>query len=829
MTLAACLIVAVAAILMGAPSVGGGFLSGDDIQLARDHVLVNRPSLEHAGQLFTILHRDLYQPIAMLSLSMDFAIIRTLGLTPTDASMNSIAWVSHVHNVGLHAINAVLVCLLILRITNQFRVALVAGLVFAVHPLGVEAVAWISGRMMLLSTLFLLLSMLAMCEWQRSSRWRWLVAAILLTALCMMSKVRVCLPVLMLIPMLFSRQKFTKRWWMGWIAITVTTLAFAAINIKASSTMLSSGAEYLQGPAAVRTLLALGWYITHLIVPIGLSPFHPAAQTVSWSHPDIPLAAAAVVVAGICVVASMRTTKVGWLSALWFLSALAVTLPWLPSRNQLVAERYMYLPMVGACWAMGAVVAYLWTMPSLNRKKSARIDAISSTIIAIVFAGCYASWQAIPHYRNDVARSARVLTLYPKHPESATGFAWSQLRSGQYLKAIDTAKSSLQHGEPKIRCEANQIVGVAQLALGDIDAALDALQRATAEDPDNGKAHHRLGIALQQAGRIDEALTSFEKCAQLLPNFNPGLLSLARTHQRQNQPDQARRVYEQIAKNNPYDPIAGAALAEMEMQQGKFQAAQDRLHQVLERFPDHLPARINRGVCLKEMGRIDEAIEQFRLALAIDPDSKLAALGLTQSIIANGDRAQAGQVIQAFLDRHPTDRTMLDLMIRNALASGKPKLAATNVVRAIEKEPTAADLFGKYAWVSALANQWTLARQSATRATNLNKKEAYGNFVLCGVAIQDQDAARGIALAEGLLDDHRLDDAEPFNDFNAVLQACAELQNDNPWPYYILCLSSSRTDRTEMTRLAATEFKKRSQDPVWLAKIDAMVEASNGK
>ena len=105
--LAPAAIVAVAAVAMGLPTLGGSFVGGDDHRLVLNHVLVNHPSLAHAAELFTIVHRDLYQPLPLLSFSVEFAVAKAFGLF--DNSVAGGARMFHLTNIILHAVNAVLV------------------------------------------------------------------------------------------------------------------------------------------------------------------------------------------------------------------------------------------------------------------------------------------------------------------------------------------------------------------------------------------------------------------------------------------------------------------------------------------------------------------------------------------------------------------------------------------------------------------------------------------------------------------------------------------------------------------------------------------------
>src|SRR3990172_7334055 len=105
----ALLCVVLAAVVMGLPTLRGGFVGGDDHRLVLNHILVNHPSLAHAVQLFTIVHRDLYQPLPLLTFSGEFALANLFGLF--ESGVEGGAWLFHPTNVLLHAFNTILVWL----------------------------------------------------------------------------------------------------------------------------------------------------------------------------------------------------------------------------------------------------------------------------------------------------------------------------------------------------------------------------------------------------------------------------------------------------------------------------------------------------------------------------------------------------------------------------------------------------------------------------------------------------------------------------------------------------------------------------------------------
>ena len=282
----AIVVLAGLAVIMGWPSLQGRYSSGDDIQLVRDNVLVNHPSLKHALQLFIIpAHRDLYQPVALLSFQVDFAIGEVVTFRGDPR-------VVHLHNILSHALNAVLVFLFLRQLTGRAVVAALAGLLMAVHPMNVEAVAWINGRMMLQSTTYFLLGLMAFEYWHRSEgqrHWGWLVLALFLFLWTMLSKVRVELPGILLLLLIYKWVHPGRWWWLGWAVASGIALVFSvwAVLTTGESEMFEMAAQEMRGPRLARVFASLAWYLGHYAWPAGLGPWHPPPAEVSWTSAGI--------------------------------------------------------------------------------------------------------------------------------------------------------------------------------------------------------------------------------------------------------------------------------------------------------------------------------------------------------------------------------------------------------------------------------------------------------------------------------------------------------------------------------------------------------------
>jgi tetratricopeptide (TPR) repeat protein len=657
------LLIAALAIAMGLPSVRGGFVGGDDYILVRDHVLVNHPSLKHAAQLFMISHRDLYQPLPLLTFSAEFAIAYQLNLFEGGRAAEKGAWLFHLDNVLLHAVNAVLVWLVLRRLTKSRYgegVAAIAAILFAVHPLQVEVVAWINGRMMLLSTLFALASLLAFDSWLECGRKRWWVLTILFVICCAISKVRVGLPILLLIAAWAHGRKFDRRLWFLWIVSTVAVAAFALVNIKttAGAEMFAGGAEKLQGPRLVRVLLALACYWQHFVWPVGLSSFYPAPEVVHWT--DIATLRAALIVAvGLCVLAwaCYVSHDARW-GTLWFFATIASTLPFVPARNLLAADRYIYLPIVGMLWLFVSAAAMPYQRWLSGRPALRRRAVVTVVVAALVVALVPVSWHVTSFYKDAISKAERLVQLFPDTPRMWNILGWSHYTQGKELQevgkpeeatshfeeAVRCALTDLKQGPPRVRGDSYQLMAMSNFRLGRIDEAIEGLRHAMEVGPQNGMAPYRLGTILQDQGRIDEAVETYERALERSPRYVPLLVHLAACYRALGRPQEARAMYEQALQVNAYDITATLGLAELNIEENTAESlrrAHERLRSLLDWAPDHIAARTNLGVVLANLGQHEKAIDQYRTVLQLDPNAATATVNLALLLQAVGDEAGA--------------------------------------------------------------------------------------------------------------------------------------------------------------------------------------------
>ncbi len=663
-----------AGIAVGWPALDGDYLSGDDENLIFNHALVAQPSPEHALKLFEIVHRDLYQPIPLLTFQLQFAgLAEEMG---QPGHRETLLFRLHAANLLIHIINGLLVYMLIVRLTRQATVAGLAALLFIVHPLNVECFAWLNGRMIALSTTFSLATLIATDAWRQrllangppARAMLFAIVAICCGVLAMMCKVRVGLGVLMVLVTLWPTPGMTTdpkqsarrpAWWGVMLLFAGITVAFLWINVVAtSSSRMFEGAEkQLSGPNLARVCLALGWYVEHYLWPSGLAPWYAPPRVIAWS--DVAVLRALAVLALCCgtVLWAGRKHPVVVAGTVWFLSTVATALPFVPSRNLLVADRYVYLANIGMHW----VVATMCVALALRARQSVRIVVIGAVAAVLIGAGV-TSRTVASYYHDNFAKISRMVAISPNAPTLQTSWGWYDFERGDYAGAVARADAELaQFGDDAMA--AAKALNLRALARyeqdGVLDAALADLREAMARRPEFVQSYYRAAVLLVRTGQIEEAVPLLNEARRRSENkFNPATKLLARIQLDRGNMEAARALYlTALEISLGYDIDALIAMGEIEAREGHCERGSAWLERAFALGAQSLEGRLNLVICLKDTGRLPEAEAHYRaLCEAWRGTTNTAFLTrLAGFAMTVGDHAIAREAIRVVLAEVPQD------------------------------------------------------------------------------------------------------------------------------------------------------------------------------
>lgn len=396
----------------------------------------------------------------------------------------------HLTSVAIHGTNAVLLFLVLRAMTSAlWRSALVAAL-FAIHPLHVEAVAWVSERKELLGALFGILAVGAYHRYARRPSPARMAAVAALFALSLLAKpMWVTLPCVLL---LLDRWPLARHEPLRRLAIEkLPLLALSAASCAATWFVQSrSGAVASGFPLAERALnapIAVLSYLRQTLWPSGLAVFYPHPASVGQAVPraSAALALAALASLAVAAVAMRRRRPYVGVGLLWFLGTLVPVIGLVQVGSQSRADRYTYLPLVGI------FVAVAWLLGDWAAARPGRRAGLAGVAATLLLA-----LAAAAHRQASVWRDGGRLYGHAIGATQDNWLAWNNL-------------------------------GMTQLDGGDLEAAIEAFGNAARIKPDYADAWYNAGVALTRLGEPERAAAAYREALRLDPSNADATANLA--------------------------------------------------------------------------------------------------------------------------------------------------------------------------------------------------------------------------------------------------------------------------------------------------------------
>jgi tetratricopeptide (TPR) repeat protein len=629
--------------------------------------------------------------------------------------MNS-GW-HHLTNVAIHTLATLLLFAFLLRATQALWPSAAVALIFALHPLHVESVAWISERKDVLSAFFWMLSLWAYVRYTERPGWRWYLLALLAFCLGLISKpMIVTLPFLLLLLDVWPLRRKPALWEkLPFFALAAAAAVATYLVQQASGAVRAFGTVPL-GLRLENALDSYVIYIAKMVWPAGLAVFYPYPAGIPVWQPVL----AGVVLLGVSalVVRSIREypyLAVGWF---WYLLTLAPVIGIVQVGGQARADRYMYVPMIGLTimLAWGAV-------DLIQRRPHLKSTHLKSTPIAVA-----------------ALAGLACLALTVRQAEF-----WSNSVS-LFQHAVDVTESN---------DVAEHNLGTALLEVpGRLPDAIGHLQNAIRINANSFGAHIDLGNALSKIPkRLPDAVAEYRAALRTYREFEPSGREL----------DPSARELEPSSAI-PHSNLCGAL---SKLPDGLTEAIGEC--QVAVRIdPGFAQAHDNLGVALSKAGRMQEAVAEFEAALRLEPDNADARNNLdeTKGALLSRDPARLPDAIaqyQAALRQNPNSaETEYNLALALAKTPGRLPDAITHFEAALRLNPSSAEAHNNLGFV--LTNfparlPEAIGHFEAALRINPNYTDAHYNL---GVALSNipgrmPEAIRHFEAAERLKPDAELE------------------------------------------------------------------------
>ncbi|MEY2480846.1 MAG: protein O-mannosyl-transferase [Verrucomicrobiota bacterium] len=590
-----CLVLSAITWVVFAPTLHADFINYDDpTYVYQEPRVTSGLSVQGITWAFTHFHSENWHPLTTISHMLDCQIY---GLNPAG---------HHLTNVLLHTAAVVLLFLVLRQMTGAiWRSAFVAA-VFAIHPLRVESVAWISERKDVLSAVFFMSILGIYTRYVREpSPKRYLLVA-LLFAFGLMSK-----PMLVTVPFILLLLDY-------WPLQRIVDLAalrkclrekIPLLGVSVASCIVTIFAQ--KGTVSPLEKLPLLWrlenacatyliYVWQMIWPVRLLPFyfHPGSHLSAWS-----IAVSVAFVVGMTALAFIARRRwpylfTGWL---WYVGMLVPVIGIVQVSMQARADRYTYLPQIGL------YLLVTWGVVDLLSGWRNRRFILAVCATLVIGALLPVARAQVFYWRNSESLWTHAIALNPRD-----GLAEFSL--GDFFLAHDRVEEAVGHLEKAISILPNYAPAHFQLAValggeGKVVTAIGEYRKVLSLGSDTLAVHYNLANALLQQAEVDEAISHYKAALKIYPDYGD-------------------------AETN---------LANALLQKGEISEATSHYENALKLQPQKAEAHYNLAVAFHHQGRLPEAIAHYRKTLAIDPAYPDIHYYLGQALSQNGQPAEAAR------------------------------------------------------------------------------------------------------------------------------------------------------------------------------------------
>ncbi|NCA76490.1 MAG: tetratricopeptide repeat protein [Alphaproteobacteria bacterium] len=589
--------------LVSIPALRNGLLAWDDEPYLTKNQLVQSGNL---WELFTQPVMGNYHPLTMLTLALEY---RLFGSAPAGY---------HGVNLLLHLINVVLVFIVIKRLNRGSVVALVTALLFGIHPLHVESVAWVAELKDLLYTLFFLLSCIFYLKYlEDKSRKYFFITLLFFTASLLSKAMAVSLPVVLLLIDYFRGRKFSKIVWLEKIPFFVLSLLFGIIAIIAqgSTEAIADHARFSFFHRIVFASCSFLSYLGKLLLPVNLSAFYPYPVRSGDLIPGSMYLCLFIMAALVAVmIYSFRRSRDLFFGLVFFTITIFLVLQLLPVGNAMMADRYSYIPSIGIFFLAGVGVKFLWD-------KGYRY-AIGALLIAFTLFFGVQTFLRCTIWKDDLTLWNDVIKKDPAVEYAYNNRGIVLMNQERYDESVSDFTRAIELNPVYPIVFLNR--GIARSRQNKHAEAIADFDQAINLKPENPEAWFNRGVALRNVGRNEEALRDFQRTLELKPQFPMAYYNRGTLYMNLKRYPEAIVDFTNAIKADPAfaDSYLNRGVAHM-IGNEKMEALQD-FNKAIDLKPGFINAYYNRGNYYLSEKKYREAIADYTHAIELKTDYSAA-------------------------------------------------------------------------------------------------------------------------------------------------------------------------------------------------------------
>jgi tetratricopeptide (TPR) repeat protein len=525
------------------PSFNSEFVNWDDIVYIMNNDLITTFSWINLKEIFSTFFMGNYHPFTLLSFSLDYHLFKMAAPG------------YHMHNILLHVLNSFLVYVFFFNLLKKnVNVAVTIAVLFAVHPMHVESVAWVSERKDLLYTAYYLLSLIAYLAYLRNSKNSFLLLALLFFIFSLLSKAQaVTLPLVLLLIDYFVARKFDWKNVFEKIPFLALSLIFGIIAVfaqKASNFINPSGINLLESLFYAPYGLVI--YMVKFLAPVYQTAVYLYPVTVQGAIPFYVYFSPLIFIAFLFAIwKTWKNHRYITFGLLFFLATIFPVLQFLPVGPALVAERYTYVPYLGLAailsiffWekrmaivlrkrkildATAILFILLLTVLTVNRNQVWKNSIALWTDVLDKDPGCFMAYSNRAFMLNENKQYEEALrdlssclkidsTDYNTYKSKAIIYNYT----GNYKLALENYSQAIRYNPEDHKCYfLRGTLYISKLKLN--EPGIVDLKKHLTYAPDDLDANFNLGVGYYNSGNKDSARVYFRKVLKLDPGEKQAL------------------------------------------------------------------------------------------------------------------------------------------------------------------------------------------------------------------------------------------------------------------------------------------------------------------
>lgn len=617
------LLLGLASFAVYANTLGNGFVYDDHEQV------LHNPYLRSFRYLPDIFTSNVWSHLGSQGESNYYRPVMTLGYLLCYQAFGELAYIFHLYNVVFNTAVVTTLYFLSVRLFGRKDLAFWAALVFALHPVHTESVAWIAAITDVELAFFYLLTFylyVRLTEVDQGKAFRYRIGMVFSFILALLSKEpALTLPLVATVyEHWFRRDREQTSWRVKGGRYGVLWLLSAAY-IPFRIHMLGAFAPQIQmgnlslSETFLSSIALVGNYIKLLFFPVQLVAFHVFEKSESWMNWEVLQGVGLLLIAATGFLYFFRKNRILAFSFIWFFATLSPMLnaKWMAAN--VFTERYLYLPSVGFCWLAGSLIAHL----TRRQGREARVRTVAAWAGISIVLALYSIRTVVRNrdWNNDILLYTKILAVYPNA---------SHIHNN--LGTVYWGNGSVKEAEREFRSAADLVPGHAIFLnnLGLVYAhqeryeeAVEKYQASLLAKPYYADTHLNMGDVLRKMERLPEAELQYRAAVALSPLKAKARNRLGELYQEQGRFDEAEEQYrESIEGEVSYVPFDG--LGEIYLERGDLRSAEEFFRRALDSYPSDSRAHLGLAKIFLRQGLLDDARREFEQTLLTDPHNEVA-------------------------------------------------------------------------------------------------------------------------------------------------------------------------------------------------------------